>query len=364
MGIQKDYYELLGLTNDDKKLPFEEFKKKLKQNYKKLALKYHPDKQQGKSDEEKKIAEDKFKEIGEAYEVLSDEKKKNEYDNPIGSASGFDFGSSSFNGGFGDDFEDIMRNFGFGFGDTNKNKIRKGQSIRIVLPLSLEDIYNGITKQIKYNRNIICDECNGSGMGKDSRKETCTKCGGTGKVFTRNGNWQTIETCPHCKGTGTIIKNPCHKCHGNGVVIKSEIVDVDIPKGVFEGSQLVLNGKGNSIPNGIDGDLLVVIKEKNNDKFIRRDNDLYFQLNIPIIDAILGCEVVVDTIDEKKLTTKIQSGISNGSKIRFAKKGMPVYGSKNDFGDMYGIVNLVLPKKLSDEEIKTLKTLQGKGNFK
>lgn len=364
MGIKKDYYELLGLTNDDKKLPFDEFKKKLKQNYKKMALKYHPDKQQGKSDEEKKIAEDKFKEIGEAYEVLSDEKKKNEYDNPMGFASGFDFGGSSFNGGFGDDIENLMRGFGFDFGDTRKTKPRKGQSIRIVIPLSLEDIFNGITKQIKYNRNVICDDCHGTGMGKDSRKETCTHCGGTGKVFTRNGNWQTIETCPHCNGTGSIIKNPCKKCHGSGLVNISEIVEIEIPKGVFEGSQLVLNGKGNSIPNGADGDLLVVIKEKQHDKFIRRDNDLYFQLDVPIIDAILGCEMVVDTIDGKKLTTKIQSGISNGSKIRFAKKGMPIYGSKHEFGDMYGVVNLVLPKKLSDDEIKVLKSLQGKGNFK
>lgn len=366
MEKQKDYYELLGLTNDDKKLPFDEFKKKLKQNYKKMALKYHPDKQQGKSDEEKKNAENQFKLIGEAYEVLSDEKKKKQYDNPMNASNMFDFGNfggTSFHGGFGDDIENLMRDFGFGFGETRKNKIIKGQSIRISIPLTLEEIYHGITKQIKYNRNVLCPECHGSKMGKNSRKESCSACGGTGRILSQNGNWQQIETCPHCHGTGVIIINPCTHCHGNGVINQSEIVEIDIPKGVIDGSQLILNGKGNAIPNGVDGDLLVLIKEKPHEKYIRQNGNLFFQLNVPVIDAIVGCEVNVDTIDGKKLTTKIQNGTSHGTKIRFAKKGMPIY-DKNDFGDMYGIVNLVLPKKLSDDELNALKNLQGKGNFK
>ncbi len=362
-----DYYKILELSDSDKKLPFSEFSKKLKQQYRKLALKYHPDKQQGKSENEKKEAEEHFKNISEAYSVLSDEDKKAQYDNPVSGGMNFDFDSafgSNFGGGFGQDLESFMRNFGFGFNTQKSNQVKMGQSIRITLALDLEEIFNGTTKQIKYKRHKICPDCNGSGMASNSKKETCQHCGGTGQTYRQSNGWQTIETCPYCKGNGYIIKNPCKKCNGHGLIESVEIVDITIPKGVNDDNQLIINGKGNSIPNGIDGNLIVAIRTKEHSKFIRQRNDLYFILELPVIDAILGCDKVIETIDGKKLTTKIQQGITDGTKIRFANCGLPYYEHNSKFGDMYAVVKLKMPTSLSDSDIEKLKELQSKNNFK
>ena len=358
---RKDYYKILGLSDSDKKLQGDEFKKKVKQNYKKNALKYHPDRQHGKSDEEKKVAEEKFKELSEAYEVLSDDTKRSQYDNPMGGMN-FDFG------GFGN-FDDIMNGFdpfGFGFNSRgNSQKVKKGQSIRITIGVTLEELYNGVTKQIKYKKQTKCPDCNGTGMGNGSKKETCSHCGGTGQLFSQNGGWQTITTCPYCGGKGTIITNPCKSCGGSGFVEKSTTVDIHIPKNAQDGTQLVMRGKGGDAPNGgVDGDLLVVIREIKHDKFIRQGNDLYFQLDVPILDALLGGNVIVETIDGKQLTTKLPQGVSDGFKIRFSGKGMPYQDSNSKHGDMYGVVNLKLPTKLDENEINVLKSLKGNGNFK
>ena len=358
---RKDYYKILGLSDSDKKLQGDEFKKKVKQNYKKNALKYHPDRQHGKSDEEKKAAEEKFKELAEAYEVLSDDTKRSQYDNPMGGMN-FDFG------GFGN-FDDIMNGFdpfGFGLnGRGNSQKVQKGQSIRITIGATLEELYNGVTKQIKYKKQTKCSDCNGSGMANGSKKETCSHCGGTGQLFSQNGGWQTITTCPYCGGKGTIITNPCKSCGGSGLVEKSTTVEISIPKNVQDGTQLVMRGQGGDAPNGgVNGDLLVVVREIKHNKFIRQGNDLYFQLDVPILDALLGGSVIVETIDGKQLTTKLQQGVSDGFKIRFSGKGMPHQDSNSKYGDMYGVVNLKLPTKLDENEINVLKSLKGKGNFK
>lgn len=362
MEDSKGYYSLFGFTEEDKKLPFDEFKKKLKKKYKEMALKYHPDRQEGKNDKEKKEAEDKFKEIGEAYEILSDEAKKKEYDNPM---SGFKFEGSPFGANPFGDMEDIFDNFGFGFGNRKRNKqnqIVKGQNIRITLDVSLEDLYNGITKQIRYTKKVQCHDCNGSGMTSESTKETCPNCGGVGTIFSQNGAWQTITTCPNCGGLGYIVKNPCKKCHGDGVVDESVVVDINIAKGFPSNSQMILHGKGNAVKNGIDGDLLVVINEIPHAIYKRQGNDLLISYNIPIVDALLGCEKEIQTIDGKKIVAKIKPLTKNETVLRFKGKGMPIYG-QNGFGDMYAVFKYVTPEKLSDEEIETLKQLQGKGNF-
>ena len=366
---KKDYYKILGITDEEKKLQGKEFEKAIKPKYKKLCLQFHPDKQQGKSEQEKKDAEEKFKEVAEAYEVLSHEDKRKEYDNPM---SGFKF--EGFSGG---GFEDILRNMGGfggfddffgGFGNRNnrQNRVSKGQSIRINIGITLDEIYNGVKKTIKYDRYDRCPKCGGSGQNEDSRVETCSHCGGTGTLFTQNGFVQTITTCPHCGGKGTILINPCSECKGNGIIKTNNTVEFDIPKGVGNGFSFSLNGQG-SAPlncNGVYGDLLVNVSEIPHNKFVRDGNDLYFDLEIPVISGILGCDANVETIDGKKLTTKIPQNIENGTHIRFGGKGLPIYGANNKFGNMIGVVKLRMPKKYSENEKRLLEELSRSENFK
>ena len=336
MNDRKDYYKILGITDEEKKLQGEEFEKVVKSKYRKLAIQLHPDKQQGKSDNEKKAAEDKFKEVSEAYEVLSDSKKRQEYDNPMSGFSGF--------GGFGgfDPF-DMMSEFGFG-GGRQRQRVVKGQTMRIVVEATLEDLFNGITKTIKYKRQGTCKTCGGSGKGSNTR----------------------IETCPHCGGQGKKMINPCPNCNGNGLSAEEVQLEITIPKGAPNGFQMIAQGHGGAPMNGngVFGDLIILIKEKEHEKFERNDNDLYFDLEIPVVDAILGCNKEVTTIDGKRLTTKISSLIEDGTQIRFANKGMPIYERNGQFGSMIGIVRLVMPKSLNSEEKRLLNELKTKEHFK
>jgi molecular chaperone DnaJ len=368
---RKDYYKILGITEDEKKLKGKDFEKVIKPKFRKLAISLHPDKQQGKSEEEKKNAEEKFKEVSEAYEVLSDEKKREEYDNPM---SGFNF--QGFSGG-NSSFEDIMRGFGFGdmfggfnpFGNSGRSqqqKVQKGQSMRITLSLSLEDIFNGIKKTLKYKRYDKCPNCGGSGKTDKTIEESCPHCGGVGTIFQRNGMMQMITTCPHCSGSGKIVKHPCSKCGGNGIVETETKVDVDIPKGVCEGMQINMNGYGHAPLkcNGVYGDLYILIKEQDHAKFTRDENDLYFHLKVDVLDAILGCEKTVETIDGKKLTTKVKPCVEDGTMIRFSGKGLPIYNQNGKYGNMIGIIEIKMPKKLNNDEISLLEELKTKENFK
>ena len=358
MNDRKDYYKILGITEDEKKLQGDDFEKVVKTKYRKLAIQLHPDKQQGKSDKEKQAAEEKFKEVSEAYEVLSDSKKRQEYDNPMSGFSGF--------GGFGgfDPF-DMMSEFGFG-GGRQRQRVVKGQTMRIVVDVTLEDLYNGVTKTIKYKRQGTCKSCGGSGKGANTRIETCPHCGGTGQMFSQNGFVQTITTCPHCGGQGKKMINPCPHCGGNGLAMEEVQIDVTVPKGVQNGFQMVAQGHGGAPANGngVFGDLVILIQEKEHKKFERHDNDLYFDLEIPVLDAILGCNKEVTTIDGKRLTTKISSLIEDGTQIRFGGKGMPIYEHNGQFGSMIGIVRLVMPKSLNDEERRLLNELKTKEHFK
>lgn len=363
MENRKDYYKILGVTDEEKKLPFKEFSDVIKKKFRKLSLQYHPDKNQGKSEAEKKDAEEKFKEISEAYSVLSDEKSKSEYDNPM---SGF-----KFNGFGGASFEDIMSSFdpfgGFGFGGfgNNAEKQTKGQSMRIAVGLTLEEMYEGVKKTVKYNRNGKCTHCNGTGKKSDTREEMCTTCGGTGRVISQRGGWQQISTCPHCQGKGSKLINPCSHCHGSGLAQESHQVELNIPKGVTEGFSFTIRGEGcySEQGKGVNGDLIVLIKEKDHELYIRDGNDLYYELEVPVVDALLGCNKTVKTIDGKTLSTKIPQGVEDGTKIRFVGKGMPIYNQKS-YGNMYIIIKLTLPKKLNDNEIRLLNELKEQENFK
>ena len=362
MAERKDYYKILGVNKDASQ-------DDIKKAFRKLSIKYHPDRNNGS-----KEAEAKFKEIAEAYSVLGDEDKRKEYDNP---ASHFDFkgsGGPDF-GGMG--MDDILRHFAnmgmgdFGFGNrTPREQNIKGSSIRINLKLTLEEMHDGVTKKVKYKRFEPCDNCNGSGMTAESRRKTCRTCGGSGTVIGGNGFgggfMSFSQTCPTCGGQGYIIENPCPHCKGHGIVQKtSNETEINVEKGVIPGMNLIIQGKGNFPPKGkgTPGDLIVSIEAIEHDKFDLVGNDLHYNLCIGVIDAILGCEVVVDTIDKKKLTVKIPQGTNNGHKFRFKGYGMPIYGSNRN-GDMIVAVEVKMPSSLNNKEIALLGQLRQEEHFK
>lgn len=360
--MAKDYYKVLGITEEEKKLKGEEFEKALKKHFRTISLANHPDRQANKSEAEKKKAEDTFKEAAEAYEVLKDPKKREEYDNPH---QHFEFNGSNFGGM---DFDDILKGFGMDFGFSNKKRQDvqvKGSSIRIPFKLTLEEMHSGVTKKIRYKRFEVCDHCGGSGMTTESRKKTCRSCGGSGTVFSNGGFFHMSQTCPTCGGNGYVIENPCPHCQGHGIVQKTTEVEVEIPKGVLGGMSIMKSGLGNAPHHnkGTFGDLIIVVQEVKHDKFESNGNDLYFTLDIGVVDAILGTNITVETIDGKQLTAKIPQGTNHGHKMRFKGYGLPKYGSSSN-GDMIGVVNVVMPKNISKEEKDILEMLKSKENFK
>ena len=348
----KNYYDILGVS---KTATQDEIKKA----YRKIAIKYHPDKNQGN-----KEAEEKFKEATEAYSVIGDEEKRKEYDNPVTSGnfkSDFDF--ANFN--FGHMNVDEILN-SFGFGSRNNAHIKyasKGSSKRIRLHLTLEEMYNGVRKTLKYNRKDKCNECDGVGS-KDKKTTKCNVCGGTGKIFNKNGFFQSITTCTHCGGSGVVFTNPCPNCGGKGIVDKQESIEIDIPKGAFQGMQLTVHKYGDAPlnMNGAYGDLIVEVLDTPNDKYERDGHDLITKIEVPVIDAILGCTVNVETISGKKLSAKIPSGTEDGYMLRFKGYGMPIYGT-SQYGNMIGVVKLKIPKKINNEENKLLTQLKNMENF-
>ena len=357
---RKDYYKILGLSDEDKKLKGEEFEKKLKSVYRKMAVKLHPDKQQGKSEAEKKAAEEKFKEASEAYDVLLNH--RDEYDNP---KAEFKFDASGFGGM---NFDDILRGFdifGGGVGGMREPRQTNGSSIRITITLTLEEMFSGVSKKIRYKRFEPCEHCGGSGMTEDSRKKTCKTCGGVGMVYNSGGFMRIGRKCPICGGKGYVIENPCPKCNGHGIVQKEFETEIAIGKGVADGMQLVYHGLGNAAPhgNGVNGDLIVLIKQKEHANFERVHNDLQIDLYVNVIDAILGSEVKINTIDGKTLATMVPSGSWDGRKLRFKGYGMPIYGS-DSMGDMYVTIRIDIPSEVNDNERRLLEQLRNEEHFK
>ena len=364
--MEKDYYKILGLSEEDKKLQGEDFKKLLKSNYRKIALQNHPDKQQGKSDAEKAAAETRFKDAAEAYEVLSDDTKRAQYDNP---ASNFKF--EGFSGGMG--MDDILNHFASSFGfnpfgdafnfsmnEGVSNGPQKGANIRIRLGITLQDVLNGTKKTLKYERMERCSKCHGTGMDEHSHMETCPQCGGTGTKMFQQGMFQTITTCPHCHGKGKIITNPCQQCGGSGIEKKPHTIEFTVPKGAMDGMQFIMRGEGSqgAGENGLNGDLYIVLVELDDDKFVRTGNDIRFSLNVPIIDCLIGCETNVTTIDGKTLKTKIPECVEEGTEITFRGYGLPHYKNSNVRGNMIGVIGHIMPKKLTDEQKKILSDLK------
>ena len=368
---KRDYYEVLGV---DKSASAEDIKKA----YRKMAIKYHPDKNPGD-----KEAEEKFKEAAEAYSVLSDADKKARYDQ-FGH-SGVEGAGPDFSGGFGT-LNDILNDlfggafgggfggfsgFGGGFGGQRgqrQQRVFRGRDIRVRVKLTLEEIAKGVEKEISIEKNVPCTECGGKGAKNSSDIKTCPGCPGTGQVQrvvnSFLGQTVTYSTCQQCGGEGKIITNPCRSCNGTGLVRKRETIKVKIPAGVEAGMQLTLQGEGHAAKNnGINGDLLVVIEEQEHANLKREGNNLYYTKIISVIDAMLGAEVNIPCLDgDYKI--KIDPGTQSGEVVRLRGRGLPSVNGYGGTGDFYVKIAVWIPKKLNKEEKEIIESLREKEAFK
>ncbi|WP_069660008.1 molecular chaperone DnaJ [Arcticibacter eurypsychrophilus] len=363
---KRDFYDILGVTRSSTA-------DEIKKAYRKLAIKFHPDKNPGDN-----AAEDKFKEAAEAYEVLSNPEKKQRYDqyghsgnSPQGGGGGhmnMDDIFSQFGdifGGGGSPFDSF---FGGGGGQQGgSRRMSRGSNLRIKVKLTLDEIAKGAEKKIKVNKLIVCRTCDGTGAKDKSSVQTCKTCGGSGAVRrvtnTILGQMQTSATCPTCNGAGTQITSKCESCHGEGVIRGEETISINIPAGVSEGMQLSMSGKGNAAPNGgISGDLIILIEEIPHESLQREGNNVVYDLHISFIDAALGASVEVPTIDGKA-KIKIEPGTQGGKILRLKGKGVPEVNSYHR-GDQLVYINIWTPKAISKDEKEMLEKLQASPNFK
>ena len=349
MADKRDYYEVLGLkkgASDDE----------IKKAFRKMAMKYHPDKNPGD-----KNAEEHFKEVNEAYGVLGDPDKKSKYDR-FGHA-GVDPNAGFGGGGMGG-FEDIFDMFGGMFGGGGRQQKRngpsKGRDLQQNVTISFEDAAFGCKKDIKINKYVSCPRCKGSGAEPGTSKTTCPKCNGTGEVHTQQktpfGVFQSVNTCDRCGGTGQIIEKPCSECGGTGKVRKSITISVNIPAGVDNDSIVTLRGQGEPGDNGgTAGDLYVVISVTPHKLFRRRGQDLQLEIPISFNQAALGDEITVPTL-EGKVSYKIPPGTQPGTVFRLKGKGVAGIRSAKK-GDLYVKVNLEVPKKLNSKQKKSIEEM-------
>ncbi len=358
-----EYYELLGIEKDADD-------ETIKKAYRKMAMKYHPDRNSEDPD-----AEEKFKKLGEAYAVLSDPDKRARYDR---------FGKAGLGGAAGaggaytmdiDPFE-IFQTFmsGFGFGDIfggggggrRGRGTPRGGDLQVNMKLSLEEINEGVTKKLRVSRYNTCETCDGSGAKPGSGSKTCTTCNGAGEVrqMTRSllGQMVTVTTCPACNGDGSIIKDKCEDCAGEGRVRTDATVQVEIPAGVQEGHYLTLRGEGHAAPRGgIAGNLIVVIKEEEHPLFERNGEDVLYQQRISIPQAVLGAEIEVPTL-MSKVMLEIPAGIQPGKVMRLRGKGLGRLNS-NTHGDQLVRIDVYIPKRISPEEREIFEDLRDAENL-
>ncbi|HEY5593509.1 MAG TPA: molecular chaperone DnaJ [Paludibacter sp.] len=366
---KRDFYEILGVS---KTASADEIKKA----YRKKAIQFHPDKNPGD-----KASEEKFKEAAEAYEVLSDQPKRQRYDQYGHAGVGGASGNGGFGGGnmnmddifshFGDIFGGHFSGFGGGFGGGGQRgggqRVRRGSDLRVKVKLTLAEIAVGVEKKIKVKKQVSCSHCNGSGAAHGSSTTTCTTCNGQGRVTrvqqTILGQMQTAAECPTCGGDGKIIKEKCTHCNGEGMVREDEVITINIPAGVMEGMQLSVNGKGNAARRGgVNGDLLVLVEEEAHPELIRDENDLIYNLLLTVPMATLGGSVEVPTV-EGKVKVTIAPGTQPGKVLRLRGKGLPSvnrYGT----GDLLVNIGVYIPENLNKEEKVAMDKLGKSENVK
>lgn len=346
--MAKNYYDILGVTEEEKKLPNDEFKKVIRKKYKPLALKYHPDKNPGN-----KEAEEKFKEIAEAYDILSDDEKRQKYD--------FEQSGGGF-GGFGG-FN--MNDFGFGFspfgsGFGNRQRVEKGTDIFLNLNVTLQDIYESKNIDVKYDKKIPCSHCNGTGA-EGGKVKRCSTCGGTG-VVTRtemkgNMHFMSQSPCPDCHGQGETYEKMCPHCKGNGFETIKANIRMNIPKEAFDGAQMVMQGYGN-LPkgkNGIPGNLVIIFRIKPDGYFKVQNGTIVHDEYVDIVDCLIGCDRKIKTISGKEYTINIPELTEEGKRFIFHDDGM--------WNKPYTVyVKYKLPKKINNKQRDLLKEFKKEEN--
>lgn len=362
MAESKDYYQILGVSKDATA-------DDLKKAYRKLAKQYHPDAQHTEAD--KKNAEAKFKEINEAYSVLSDDTKRAQYDRFGSNFEQAGFGGAGAYGNYGGfggfdgfgmdiDLEDILGSvFGGGFSSSRKSSgPTKGADIRTTLNLKFEEAAFGVKKEVSVTRNEKCDTCNGSGAKPGSKIITCDKCGGRGKVqVTQNtimGSFATVRTCDKCSGSGKVIETPCEKCSGKGTVKKNRKIEITVPAGIDNGQAISLRGEGDAgLKGGPNGDLYVVMKVGSHKYFKRNGYDISANVRVPFAKMVLGGDIKIPTL-EGEMEFSIPEGTSCGTKFRVKEQGIPILNGKGR-GVLEFTVDVDVPKKLNDEQRDILK---------
>ena len=344
---KRDYYEVLGVNKSASS-------DQIKSAYRKLAVKYHPDKNKGD-----KGAEEKFKEASEAYHVLSNSERKQNYDNfghaafENGGGGRGGFGNFDFSNHFSDIFEDFFGE-GFGGGRRSRRSNSRGSDLRYDLSISLEEAFSGKKQDIKFSTSEKCNTCSGSGSKPGHQAGACSMCSGHGQVRSSQGFFTVQQTCPQCAGAGEEITHPCSSCNGKGKKQATKKLSVTIPKGVDDGTRIRLSGKGEAgSRGGSSGDLYLFINVNSHDLFKRSDENLFFECPVSIADAALGTSIEIPTIDGGKAKIKIPAGTQSGKQFRLRGKGMP-YMRGNDFGDLYVQVNTEVPISLNKEQKELL----------
>ena len=346
---KRDYYEVLGVSktaSDDE----------IKKAYRKLAMKYHPDRNPDNAE-----AEEKFKEAAEAYEILSDSEKRSMYDRMGHQAfEGGMGGGGGFGGGFS--AEDIFSQFGdifggaFGGGGRQQQRARRGSDLRYVMDLTLEEAVKGVKKTITFTAPAPCEPCDGKGAKDPKDVETCKTCHGAGQVRMQQGFFSVQQTCSTCRGQGKTIKNPCKSCHGSGVADRQQTLEVTIPAGVDNGDRVRLSGKGEAIRDGQSGDLYVEVQVREHGIFQRDGADLYMDVPVSIADAALGKEIEIPTLDGR-VSLKVPEGTQTGKLFRLRGKGVkPVRTSMT--GDLLCRIVVETPVNLTSRQRELLEELQ------